>query len=347
MKNIYPVLSILGLLVLLTTLFPPYSWGDEKLRTISERNRFSNYYSYNLPIKEYDFIFNPVKKDFIIDNNNISLERHLIISELILEYILCFAISTILYLLFIRFKFNSISVFLYLITCSILIVIWSYKINDLLLFFRPTYDKVLIKESEIKNKYDEYIKGRKVYDFLNKFQSIYNAGYTTDYWNEDIWENIKDDISIPQSLLPELSQFITTKEKPIHIQTRNKYSRQRIFNPIDWDYIDIERVQKYYPNFSLPKGKQINSVALYDSIDKIKLKYFIHSIQTDFDYFNIRDDYFVSLKRFWSRASDINYYGRYILLLFFLLLLWFKRKFIINKSAFYLEYLFNEKEILK
>lgn len=344
MKNAFPVLIILMLLILIVTLFPPYSWGNEKLRTLSERNLLSFNYAYNLPIKEYDFIFNPVKKNFQIDNNSISLERHIILSELILEYILCLALSTILYFLFLRFKFKTISLFLYLLLSSIIITLWSYKINDILLIFRPGYEKVLNKEYEIKNKYNEYIKGRTVYDFLNKFRNIYNNNYVLDDWNDDVWEKTKDKISIPQNLLPEINQFITVKEKPSYIQTRNKYSRQKIRNPIDWgDFFD-ERVQKYYPDFSLPKGKQINSAALYNSIDKIKLEYFLNSLKNDFDYFKIRDDYFDSLNSFWAIVTNINYYGRYILVLFSLLFLLLKREFIINKSAIFLEKLFFEQD---
>jgi len=117
---------LLVMIWLFISLFPPFSWGDERLTT--ERGRkeiYNKTLAENiLPIKQYDFIFNSNKKEFSFGWNWVAnpreylgwdydeqsakykentggksveikatLSRHLIISELILNYMLGFLIS--------------------------------------------------------------------------------------------------------------------------------------------------------------------------------------------------------------------------------------------------------------
>lgn len=58
-------ITIFLVLSLFITLFPPFSWGDERLSTEKERNEFYNNKKAIdiLPIKKYDFI-NSSKKEF-------------------------------------------------------------------------------------------------------------------------------------------------------------------------------------------------------------------------------------------------------------------------------------------
>ena len=112
-------------LSLLITIFPPFSWGDERLST--QRERYTYYYGKRadviFPIKQYDFIFNNIKKEIPVgwgwDYSEqksvmayISLTRHLITSELIINYLIAFFISLIIFLFndksHYRFKKNSI-----------------------------------------------------------------------------------------------------------------------------------------------------------------------------------------------------------------------------------------------
>ncbi|MCL5029038.1 MAG: hypothetical protein M1480_08470 [Bacteroidetes bacterium] len=92
------------LLSIVISLFPPFSWGDEKLRTISERQTIHYYLEDKIPVKEYDFLFNDLKKEFIFSNSKVTLERHLIISELLIEIFMAFLISIFLQFIFNRFS---------------------------------------------------------------------------------------------------------------------------------------------------------------------------------------------------------------------------------------------------
>ncbi len=117
-------ITIFLVLSLFITLFPPFSWGDERLATEKERNKtYNNKKAIDiLPIKQYDFIFNSSKKEFSfgwswIENPRkyigyrwestggksveikASLSRHIIISELLINYLLAFIISLIIYVL--------------------------------------------------------------------------------------------------------------------------------------------------------------------------------------------------------------------------------------------------------
>lgn len=110
-KDKLPIIIFLGL-ILFITLFPPFSWGDERLITEKERNKY--YYEYDkkayeiFPIKQYDFIFNNSKNEITSDNvwgwvdyksvkAKFLLSRHLIISELIINYLLATLVSLIFF----------------------------------------------------------------------------------------------------------------------------------------------------------------------------------------------------------------------------------------------------------
>jgi len=103
----------------MATLFPPFRWGEEKLRTERERRMLTVEFNINatevLPIKKYDFLFSDSKKQFLVswgwDNqqkksipNYMMLERQLIVTELLLEYFLAFVIACVVYFLFQRKK---------------------------------------------------------------------------------------------------------------------------------------------------------------------------------------------------------------------------------------------------
>jgi hypothetical protein len=112
-KDKLPIIIFL-VLILFITLFPPFSWGDERLITEKERNKYYNDYrkqAYEIfPIKQYDFIFSNSKKEITSDNiwgwedyksvkAKFLLSRHLIISELIINYLLATLVSLIIFVL--------------------------------------------------------------------------------------------------------------------------------------------------------------------------------------------------------------------------------------------------------
>jgi hypothetical protein len=112
MQNLKSTLLVFVLLAAAATLFPPYHWGEEKLQTTKERDSYigagSNVLlSEVLPIKQYDFLFNPSRKQFQLgwgwdsrQGKSVqirpALERNLIISELCLEYALAMCAAYIL-----------------------------------------------------------------------------------------------------------------------------------------------------------------------------------------------------------------------------------------------------------
>ena len=97
------VFTFLGLLSV-ATLFPPFNWGEELLRTETERRltwlRHRSLYD-RLPIKTYSFLFSDSKRDFLKwgwDGRQsvqvpVLLHRRLIREELMLEYVLALVVS--------------------------------------------------------------------------------------------------------------------------------------------------------------------------------------------------------------------------------------------------------------
>jgi hypothetical protein len=141
LKIYLPVLLVLIFLFILATLFPPYSWGDERLKTKDERNKYIRdvgYLNDLLPIKEYDFLFSSSKKEIFVGwgfeqgkstKKYITLERHLITEELLLNYVLCVLIAAI----FLLFRKQLELIYknkkaLIIIIISVLVVIGSFII---------------------------------------------------------------------------------------------------------------------------------------------------------------------------------------------------------------------------
>jgi hypothetical protein len=109
---------ILLFLIIVATLYPPFIWGEEKLRTSNERYDLqdSSPKAYDaLPLKKYDFLFSSSKRQFQFDwgwNQYkkesypiiLSLQRRLDFSELALEYVLCVLFAIIINYSFSRFR---------------------------------------------------------------------------------------------------------------------------------------------------------------------------------------------------------------------------------------------------
>ena len=95
------------------TLFPPFRWGEEKLKTERERRMLAFEFDIKptevLPIKKYGFLFGDSKQQFQIWGwdekqkqsvpKNMVLERQLIVTELFLECFLAFIVAGVVYLL--------------------------------------------------------------------------------------------------------------------------------------------------------------------------------------------------------------------------------------------------------
>ena len=94
--------AVLTFLILASavTLYPPYHWSPERVQTEQERSIFRRQHPSlydRLPIKQYAFLFGSSSATFLEWTWNgaqsiqapIALQRRLITSELMLEYVLC------------------------------------------------------------------------------------------------------------------------------------------------------------------------------------------------------------------------------------------------------------------
>ena len=115
MNNSYLLTSLkVGIIIfiplaIILSLFPPFNWGSEK-------DSFAYF-----PIKQYNFLFGSNKKVFDWEavrqehrpqytygtrprGNTLLLSRHIILSELFINYLLAFFVSIGLGLIFVRVK---------------------------------------------------------------------------------------------------------------------------------------------------------------------------------------------------------------------------------------------------
>lgn len=96
---------------IIITLYPPFNWTVNNPKW---KSRIESIYDAQIPIKNNDFIFNPTIKKYQFHdwrwnyNNNISekytkwipLQRSIIISELVLNYLLTFFTFYLIYRIF-------------------------------------------------------------------------------------------------------------------------------------------------------------------------------------------------------------------------------------------------------
>ena len=89
------------------TLFPPFNWGEERLQTEAERRQSidwgGEYPSAKevLPVKRRAFLFGETKQPFTTKHpridieTKISLDRKIIVGDLVLEYIFAMLFSVL------------------------------------------------------------------------------------------------------------------------------------------------------------------------------------------------------------------------------------------------------------
>lgn len=106
-KTAYKVGIIIFIpIAILVSLFPPFNWDLPHTNLMNQ-----------LPIKQYNFLFGSNKQDFILKYNASQrsseekikqkyflLSRHLILSELFVNYLLAFFVSIGFGLVFVKFK---------------------------------------------------------------------------------------------------------------------------------------------------------------------------------------------------------------------------------------------------
>ena len=83
---------VLIIIFLIITLYPPFNWKLSTSLNQTVTNSLEIKFGSQLPIRDYDFIFNKSLKKFYLTNRNykenVPLQRNLIFYELILQYLI-------------------------------------------------------------------------------------------------------------------------------------------------------------------------------------------------------------------------------------------------------------------
>lgn len=345
MDKLKPAVFIFLILSSFITLFPPFQWGVERLRTIEERKTSQNIFSDNLPIKEYNFIFSSSKKEFTVNNNTVSLNRVLITSEIILEYVFSIIISLIFYFLYLQFGRRTFGVFIYFILAGLMLLIWSIFGKDFLMLFNPSYEIVLNKEKEVKEKYKDWLNSFSAFTFINGLKEINKSyDYAYDRWNDTyygwndstqkVWRHIKNKIEISYEQLPKINEYLfsyrkeNSDKKIVNEIIRSINSR----NALDFQ-INKKEVLKYYPSFTPLPNKYLAASSLLEDIDKIKYDYFKNNFDIDLSYLKVREEYFRSQIDYNSLSDKLKIYITIFIILIFIVLLFYKKLLIVNNLS--------------
>lgn len=324
-KNIILIVSFITLAFIIS-LFPPYSWGDEKLKTERERQRISYYYENNLPFKQYDFLFNDIRKEFKIGNNKITLERHLIVSELIIQIFLAFLFSILVQFLYRKYSYKFLFILSPILTILAGVIIILSSFNLFASWFQPSYSTVEIEKGRIKNLYSTYLESYSIDDIITIFNNLQN-GYRNnwDYETKEFWNNYKNSIHLDANRyrLPQIQKYLTKKTE--------KKSRWN-FDFSDLYKDDIEKEFPIYKNYSPPEGYKVDYNSLDTDIEIIRYKIFIQSMADIPNYLKIKEQYFTDFQNYWDfKVPQFRFYTIITFVIIVLILFILKRKKLLLK----------------
>jgi hypothetical protein len=324
-KNIILIISFITLAFIIS-LFPPYSWGDEKLKTERERQRINYYYENNLPFKQYDFLFNDIRKEFKIGNNKITLERHLIVSELIIQIFLAFLVSILIQFLYRKYSYSFLLILspILIILVGVIIILSSF--NLFAPWFQPSYSAVEIEKGRIKNLYSAYLESYSIDEIISIFNNLQNDDRNNwDYETKEFWSDYKNSIQLDTSKyrLPEIEKYLTKKTE--------KKSRLN-FDLSDLYKDDIEKEFPFYKNYTPPEGYKVDYNSLDTDIEIIRYKIFSQSISEIPKYLKIKKQYFTDFQNYWDfKVPQFKYYTVITFIIIVLIFFILKRKKLLLK----------------
>lgn len=296
------------------SLFPPYSWDVELLKNVRDwqkRQRIIRYFENKIPFKEYDFVFSNIKKEFNIGDKKVTLERHLIFPELIIELFLALLFSVVAQLLYDyskRFLYYFIMISSLIIGIIILLLNYYYFAS----WFQPNYSVVEYEKEKIKNVYSPYLEKYSV-DEMILFYNQLDRGYQND-WNSTtskFWNTVNTSVKVEHNKLPPIEKFLVKKEKLGDGLT--------FLSTLFQD--DIEKEFIVYKNYSPPHGYVVNYYLLKNEIDKIKFNNFINSKVGIIKYLKIKKQYFDDYKFYWNITAPNS--KKYVLISYLILVLLF------------------------
>lgn len=295
-KNIILIVIFIFLSIIIS-LFPPYSWGNEKLKTTNERQSVHYYYGDKIPIKEYDFLFNDLKKEFIISNHKISLERHLIISELLIELFIAFLFATLIQYLYNRFSYKALVFALYVLSSIIFSILALFVIDEIAFWFQPNYSSVSQLENKIRHEYKDVLLDNSAYE-LSLIVDDLNKGFQNDwrYSTNQYWHSIYSSINLNSSQYPQISNFI---EKTIPKKESNSRFK---FNIPDWDKEFVLDNFHIYKDYSPPRGFSVNYTKLRGKINLIKYQILVNVFKSYPPYISTLNNYRQDFHNFWNNT---------------------------------------------
>lgn len=292
-KNIVLIISFITLAFIIS-LFPPYAWGDEQLKTEKERQRIKYYYEDKLPFKQYDFLFNDIKKEFNFGNNKITLERHLIFSELFIQLFLAFLLSVLIQFLYRKFSYKFSIILIPVLTSIIGVIIILSSFNLFASWFQPDYSIVENEKEKIKNVYSAYLESYSLSEIILILDE-FNNGYHNDwsYKTREFWNEVKNTILVDVKSLPKIENFLAEKIKK---KSRWNYDFSYLYKD------DIEKEFPIYQNYLPPKDFKVNYYLLDNDIEKIKYRTILQSKSGIPHYLKIKNQYVADFQNYW----DIN-----------------------------------------
>jgi|GEM_PF-3674684 hypothetical protein len=331
-KNKILIVSFL-LIGAIISLFPPFSWDNERLRSPNDRDRLNYYFEDKIPVKGYDFLFNDLKKEFIFSDNKVVLERHLLLGELLIETFIALLISAFFQFLYNHSSPRIIFFSLYLLMIFLLSGISLLLINSISPWFQPDYSIILQTENKIKSDYPNLLTNNNVFE-LSIIVDKLKKGFRAD-WDDptnEFWNSIYSSLILNSNNLPKIENFLEkTNETNI---IRNKKPK-----PIDWSQIDKEVVFQHssnYRNYLPPKGYKVNYSKLLDLIDLQKYNTLINILQNYPAFTLIKTKYRENLDNYWINTIPRIKIWSIVMIIFLISLLFFiKKKWVFAKIELY------------
>lgn len=309
-KNIILIFSFI-ILSFIISLFPPYSWGDEKLRTQNERQRVSYYYENKIPFKQYDFLFNDIKKEFPIGKNKVVLERHLILSELIIQLFLAFLLSILVQFLYKKYSHKFLFILLPILTIIIGVIFILSSFNFFASWFQPDYSIVKNERENIRRIYSSYLENYSLNEIISILNEIDKGYYNSwSYSTKNFWNRNKYSILLSKSNLPDINSYLIKK-----VERKSKWN----FDFSDLYKDDIEKEFPIYKGYQPPSSYKVDYNSLASDIDLIRYKIFTQSKSAIPKYLEIKKQYFNNFTSYWN--DKVPTFKNYTLAIFVFIVL--------------------------
>jgi len=259
------------------------------------------------------------------------LERHLIVSELIIQLFLAFLLSVLFQFLYRKYSYKFLIILIPILTLIAGVIVILSSFNLFASWFQPDYSIVKNEKEKIRKVYSSHFENYSI-DEINSIFNQLDKGYRNnwDYKTEDFWENAKNSVLLVDiNSLPTIEKFLVKKTE--------KKSRSN-FDYLSEHYealskkIDFENKFPIYKNYLPPEGYKVDYDLLDNVIEKIRYRIFIQSKSEIPNYLKIKKQYFTDFKNYWdSKVPKIKTYTVIAYIIIILILFTLNRKKILLK----------------